>query len=151
MIVDFEAREGEWFPFFESKLNERGEVVYSDPVPDAGRVCVRSLVPFFEDLHAKRKRRFDFVLNPQTRSMERVGYFEEATQDQAKKERDDAWDYSITGLEGFFDKSGNAIECTRENKLRLMSLPVFDRFIARCLQLLSESGVRASEEARKNG
>lgn len=150
MIIDLDAREGEWFPFFESKINSRGETEYEEPKEDAGRVCVRSLVPYFEEIQAKRKRKHEFVLNPTTRQMERVSFFEEPGVEQARKERDDAWDYCIVGLENFFDAKGNEITCTRENKLRLMSLPVFDRFIARCLQLLSESGVKASEAQGKN-
>ncbi len=150
MIIDFDAREGEWFTFFRSRINERGEITYDDPGPDAGRVCIRGLTPFLKQQQAKRKRRYEFVRNPGSRAMERVTYFEEPTPEQAEKEADDLWDYVITGLENFFDRDGKPIECTRENKLRLMELPVFDRFIARCLQLLSESGVKAAEEQGKN-
>ena len=151
MIFDLDAREGEWFQFFTSRINSRGEVDYDDPAPDAGRVCVRSLVPYFEERQAKRKKKFEFVLNPNTRAMERVGFYPEQTPEQAREERDDAWDYCIVGLEGIFDGKWNEVACTRENKLRLMRLPVFDRFIARCLVLLSESRVKAEQVAEKNG
>lgn len=150
MILDLDAPQGEWFKFFESHINEKGELVYDDPKPDAGRVCIRSLAPFWETIQAKRKKKFEFVLNPSTRSMERVGYFEEQSREDAKKEIDDAWDFAITGLEEFFDAKGQSIICNRENKIKLMALPVFDRFIARCLQLLSASGVKVKEEQEKN-
>lgn len=151
MIFDLDAaHQGDWFTFFNSFINEKGEVVYEDPKPDAGRVCIRSLTPYFEQMQAKRKRKFEFALNPATRSMERVGYYDEPTPEQAKKERDDVWDYAITGIENFFDAKGEPILCTQENKIRLMAVPVFDRFVARCLQTLSGAGVKAEEELRKN-
>lgn len=149
MIIDLEEKGGEWFSFFKSGLVD-GKVVYEDPEPDAGRVCVRSLVPFFEQHQAKRKRKVEHVLNPKTGAMERIPYFDEPSVEEARKERDDAWDYVITGLENIFDTKGEPVECTRENKLKLMSIPVFDRFIARCLQLLAESGVKTEEAERKN-
>ena len=42
------------------------------------------------------------------------------------------------------------IDCTRENKLKLMRVPVFDRFIARCLEMLANSGVKEKEDEQKN-
>ena len=151
MIFDLDAHEGEWFPFFESRLNGTGAVEYLDPREDAGRVCIRSLTPYFDKLQSTRKRKHEFVLNQATRQMERVGYFEEPGAEQNNREREDAWDYAITGIENIFDAKGNEITCTRENKLRLMALPVFDRFLARCLQLLAESGVKTAEVQEKNG
>lgn len=151
MIFDLDAQtQGEWFPFFESHIDEKGEVVYSDPKPDAGRVCIRPIGPKIEEMQMGRKRKYEFVLNPATRSMERVSFFEELPPDQARVEREDLWDYAITGLENFFDAKGKEIEGTRENKIKLMSIPVFDRFFARCLQTLSSSGVREKEELEKN-
>jgi hypothetical protein len=150
MIIDLDARDGEWFSFFGSKMNEKGETVYDDPLPDAGRIQIRSLVPYFEANRSKQKRKHEFVLNPQTRQMERVSYYDEPGMEATQKERDDAWDYCITGIENVFDAQGNAIECTRENKLKLMMIPPFNRFVARCLELLSEVGVKTKEEERKN-
>lgn len=150
MIIDLEGKEGEWFSFFKSRIDEKGTVIYDDPEPDAGRICIRNLGPYFEKLQAKRKRKYEFVLNPQTRSMERVGYYDEGTPEQIRKERDDAWDYAIVAWENLYDKHDNPIECTRENKLLLMSLPVFDRFIARCIQMISEHGVKEAEILSKN-
>jgi len=150
MIIDLDSRDGEWFTFFGSKVNERGETVYDDPLPDAGKIQVRSLMPYFEANSSKKKRKHEFVLNPQTRSMERVTYEVELSPEDSQKERDDAWDYAITGIENVFDAQGKAVECTRENKLKLMMIPQFNRFVARCLQLLSEAGVKTEEEERKN-
>jgi hypothetical protein len=151
MIIDLEARDGEWFAYFGSKVDEKGGVVYDDPLPDAGRIQIRSLVPYFEANRSKQKRKHEYVLNPQTRQMERVSYFDELSAEAAQKERDDAWDYCITGIENVFDAQKKAVECTRENKLKLMMIPSFNRFVARCLQILSEAGVKTEEEERKNG
>jgi hypothetical protein len=151
MILDIEkGSEGDWFSFFESSVNEKGEVVYTDPKPDAGRVRIRSIAPFIEERQAQRKRKYEFVLNPATRSMERVGYYEDQTPEQAKKDRDDIWDYAIVDIENFTDGKGKPILSTRENKSKLMALPVFDRFIGRCLQLIASAGAQAKEDETKN-
>jgi len=151
MVFDLDRQtEGEWFPFFESHVNEKGEIVYDDPKPNAGRVRIRSLTPIIEQKQEGKKRSFAFVLNPQTRAMERVGYFEEVSLEQAKNERDDVWDYAITGFEGLYDAKGNEIACTRENKLKLMAIPMFDRYVGKCLRMLSDAGVVAKEEQGKN-
>ncbi len=150
MFFDLDATEGDWFNFFESRVNEKGEVVYDDPRPDAGRVCLRSPVPHMEAVQAQKKRKFEFVLNPLTRSMERVGYLEDLTPEAAKKERDDRWDYTIVDFKGFEDKDGNEIPCTRENKIRFMGNAVFDRFVARCLNIIFSAGIKAAGPVEKN-
>lgn len=141
--------EGEWFSFFESRINERGEIVYDEPKPGAGRARIRSLTPFFEARARGRKKKFDWVLNTATRQMERVGYYEEATPEEAEKERDDIRDYAITGLEDFRIDDA-PVPCTRAGKLSLFRFPVFDRFVARCQVLLSAAGVKAKEGEIKN-
>ncbi len=149
MDLNLDTTEGEWFQFFGSHIDvNTGEVVYEDPTSDA-RVQVRSIAPFVEKLISKRKRIVEHVYNPKTRAMERLSYFEEPTIEQAQAERDDTWDYAIMSFENFKDK-GELIACTRENKLKLMKVPIFDRFIARCQQILSDSGIEARKEAEKN-
>jgi hypothetical protein len=151
MILDIEkGSEGDWFSFFESSVNEKGEVEYADPKPDAGRVRIRSIAPFIEERQAQRKKKYEFVLNPATRSMERVGYHEDQTPEQTKKDRDDIWDYAIVDIEDFTDGKGKPILSTRENKSKLMGLPIFDRFIGRCLQLIASAGAQAKEDEAKN-
>jgi len=151
MFFDLDSAQGEWFPFFSSHIDPvTGEPVYEDPENDA-RVQIRSIAPFIEERMAKRKRISEHVYNPKTRAMERITYFAEQSPDELRVERDDLWDYAITGIEGFKDsKTGQVIVCNRENKLKLMKVPVFDRFVARCQQLLASSGVKAKEEEEKN-
>jgi len=151
MFLDLDASSGEWFNFFSSHIDPvTGEPVYEEPVKDA-RVQIRSIAPFIEERMAKRKKAFEHVYNPKTRSMERMGFFPDLSPEEQKAERDDLWDYAIVALENFKDaKTGKVITCTRENKLALMKLPVFDRFVARCQQLISSAGVKEKEEAVKN-
>lgn len=152
MILDLEIQEeGEWFYYFGSSIDQTtGEIIYDDPVKDA-RVKIRSMAPFIEKKITERKKQKEHVLNPKTRSMERIEYYPDLSPKERITEREDTWDYIIQGLEGFKDKKTKKdITCTWENKLKLMKLPVFDRFIARCLQLLSDSGVQVGEAETVN-
>jgi len=151
MLINLEIDQGEWFPYFGSRIDAAtGDIVYEEPSSDA-KVKIRPMGPFIEDRVSNRKRQVEHVLNPKTRQMERVSYYPELSTTELKTERDDTWDYVIQDWEGFKDaKTGKEIECTRANKIALMKLPVFDRFIARCQQLLAESGVQEAEEQGKN-
>jgi len=151
MLFSLDTTAGEWFPFQNSHIDpSTGEPVFDDPEKDA-KVQIRSMSPFFEERIASRKRKVEHVLNPKSKIMERVSFYEELSIDEARKERDDAYDFAITGIEGFKDaKTGRIIECTREDKLALMKVPVFDRFFARCQQLLASSGVKQGEIETKN-
>ncbi len=151
MDLNLDQTEGEWFQFFGSHIDPvSGETIYEDPVSD-GRVQIRSIMPFIEERVLKRKKSVEHVYNPKTRQMERNSFYADQTPEEIRAERDDTWDYAITGLENFKDKkTGELIICTRENKLRLMKVPVFDRFIARCQQLISDADTKEKEIVRKN-
>lgn len=139
--------EGRWFPFFTSQVGENGTVAYDDPKPDALRVCIRPLGPFFEERNKARKRRSEFVLNPTTRTMERVTYVPDLKAEEQQAESDDAWDYAIMGVR---DAQGNAVEFSRADKLEHMKHPVFARFVGRCLQLIASDEAVTEEALRKN-
>ena len=141
---------GDWFIFFGSSINETGVTVYDDPLPSAGRVCVRSMTEKVKELLAIRKKKSEFVLNPESRSMERVTYFDDEDSAQTEKYSADIWDYVIVSWENLKTAKGEDIACTRENKIKLMRVPIFNRFIARCLQLIQSSGIVAAENAEKN-
>lgn len=81
--------------------------------------------------------------------MERVSFYEDLPHAEAEKENADAWDYAITGIEKAYTAKGDPISCTRENKLKLVELPIFQRFIGRVFQLLAEAGT-AKEASEKN-
>lgn len=143
--------QGEWFKFFRSEIKENGETVYLDPEADAGRVCLRTAAPeVIESIQSKtRKKTAEFVRNPSTRAMERVVYFDQ-TPDQERMERELIWDHAIQGWEGMLDVSGTEIPCTSENKMKLMNIPVFARFVGRCLQLITGANASTVEGAEKN-
>jgi len=150
-IFDLEERQGDWFDFFESRIDQKtGEVIYDDPIPGSGKVCFRDMREFWQERLAKRKKRHEFVVNPTTKAMERVEYYEVMTAEEEQKERDDAFDYSIIDLKDFYDAKKKPIECTRENKLKLVTLPVFDRFMARCIILQQEAKGKQIEASEKN-
>jgi len=151
MFINLDVTEGEIFPFQVSTINsETGETIWEEPDPEA-YVVVRSMQPFFEERALKRKKVVEHIYNPKTRQMERDKHDVDLTPAEAKKEGEDALDYAIVELGKFVDsKTGKPIETTRENKLKIMKNPVFDRFIAKCFRELANSGVKAQEELDLN-
>lgn len=147
-FVDIDMdQEGDWFQYFTSKVDEKtGDIIYGEPLPYA-RVKIRSVSPFLEDSLKKQKRKTEFVLNPGSRSMERVPYLEEKPFEKQIQETDDMYDYAILDFEGFRDKkTKQEIECTRENKIALRHNEMFRRFFERCQQILNGN----LEESAKN-
>lgn len=143
--------QGEWFKFFRSEIKESGDVTFLDPDPDAGRVRLRIAgADAIDGIRSQtRKTVKEFVLNPKTRAMERVEY-EDQTPEQKKKEGELIWDHAIQEWEGILDKDGNEIPCTTENKVKLMNIPQFARFVGRCLQIITGANAGAAEEGIKN-
>ncbi len=142
---------GDWFDFFESSIDiKTGKITYDDPIPETGKARFRSSAQFVRDKIAKRAKESEYVLNTASRAMERNTYYKDMTPEEEQKERDDAIDHSITGLKDFYDMEGNPIECTRENKLLLILAPVFDRFMARCLELQLNAKTARVKVAEKN-
>jgi hypothetical protein len=140
---------GTWFEFFTSHIDPAtGDVVYDDPMP-GHRVKIRSTAPFWEERIKNRKRERELAVNPKTKVMEKVSSIKELTLAESKAENDDAIDYSIVEFDNMVDSSGSVIKCTRENKLKLMRIPVFDRFYARCSQILRDTDGYLIEEEKK--
>ena len=143
--------QGDWFSFFNSHLDtETGSVVYDKPKKGAAEFRVRSMSPFWDERRKGRKKENKFVLNPISRQMERVSYVEDLQSDDAEKENGDAWDYAITGMKNAFSAPKVEIECNRENKLKMVDMPVFLRFINRVFVILSEAGVKQKDASEKN-
>lgn len=151
-LFDLEKEDqGDWFAFFNSKVDPTsGEIVYEDPEEGAAEFRIRHVVKFWEERRAKRKKESKMVLNPSTRAMERVTYYEDLPPEQEKKENEDSWDWAITGIRNAFSAPDVPIECTRENKLKLIEIPVFVRFIARVFQIIAGAGVKEKETSEKN-
>lgn len=137
---------GTWFPYFSSRFDVgQKKFVYDDPVPGAARFRIRSSVPFHMKRQSLQKRRSEYVLNTHTKMMERVSYPEDPPPEQVLQEREDLYDYVVTGIEGAKWDDGRPIECTRENKLKLFINDEFDRFVGKCLTMLAERA-EASEK-----
>jgi hypothetical protein len=151
MHFDLEASQGEWFNFFGSHVDPNtGVWTYEEPVSDA-KVQLRNIGPFLDERYAKRKKIVEHVFNPKTRGMERISYYPDLTPEEAKAEREEMIDYAIVDIQNFKNsKTGEVIACTLENKLALMKVPVFDRFVARCWQIMGAAGIKTAEDAEKN-
>ena len=76
--------------------------------------------------------------------------FEIVETDEDKRSRL-LWDYTIVGWERLEDDAGNPIECTTENKMKLMleSVP-FAAFVGSCINKLNAEYEMLREEAEKN-
>ena len=151
MFLKLDQTAGERFQFFTSSVNAvTGEITYDEPTDD-GWVIIRPIQPFIEEQVLQRKRITEHIFNTKTRAMDRVSDFAELSPAEARREQDDTWDYAIIDFGNFKDlKTGDEIICNRENKLKLMKVPVFERFIVECLRLSSESTMIAKEEEPKN-
>ncbi len=149
-IFDLDETKGDWFDFFESTIDiKTGDTTYDDPKPGTGKVCLRNMSVFVRERNRNRKKKYEFVVNPRTRAMEKVESTEQTAEEEAQ-ERDDAFDYAITEFKDFFDAKGKPIEATRENKLKLLAIPVFDRFIARCFELQQNANKMQAQVIEKN-
>jgi len=152
---DLNTSAGEWFPFFESDIQPNGDIKYLDPEKDAAKVKLRMADPDVLDIIQKEtggKREVEHVLNPKTRKMERIEFYTQ-TPDQKKREREMTWDHAIMDWEDkppFLNNDQSPIARTAENKLKLMAIPVFGRFVGRCMELLSGTGTDIKEVAEKN-
>jgi hypothetical protein len=144
--------QGDWFPFFGSKIDlTTGEIIYDPPEEGAAEFCFRSPSPFWEERRKGRVKEHKMVLNPSTRQMERVGYYPDLPPEEEQAERDDSWDYAITGMRNArWSADGPEMECTRENKLKLLKNSAFLRYANKVLLLILEIGVEAKEDAEKN-
>lgn len=151
-IFLFDNKEGEAFQFCESSIDTKtGDVIFEEPEPNAGTFYIRSMGRKLEELQSKQKKRVEHVLNPKTRKMDRIVYFEDLTPEEDEANSAELWDHVITGWDDkVLDGKGRKIPISKENKMRLMEIPAFDRFVGRCLRHLSNANVKHDEELEKN-
>lgn len=148
-IFNIGEAKGDWFDFFESSINiKTGDIIYDDPKPGTGRICVRNISVFLRETQRNREKKTAIVRNTGTRAMEQIELLQ--TSEEEAQEREDAFDYAIVDFENLFDAKGKPIECTRENKLILITIPVFDRFLARCFEIQQNVSTIQAEVAEKN-
>ena len=152
MLLDLEVqKEGEWFPYMESDVDPNtGETVWGEPMEKVA-VQIRSMKKFFEDSYASRKRVVEWKVHPKSKQNERHSYPKDLAPKEIIEERNDAYEYAITGLRGWKDKkTSKEIECSREVKLFLMSMGAFDRFFSNCQTSLETYGMIKEEKESKN-
>lgn len=141
--------EGQWFQFFESEVLPDGSTIkYHDPKPDAGWFQIRQGTTEILDAIRQKtqgERQVNFVPNPNTRQMERVISYDQSPE-QAKQEREMMWDYSIVSWRDIKDGKGEELPVTLENKMRLLNVLIFLRFLNRCLEIIGEQ----MEASQKN-
>lgn len=149
IIFNLDEAVGDWFEFFESRIDIRtGDISYDDPKPGTGRVCLRDMTVFMRERRRNRKMKTQFVRNPGSRAMEQVECLQ--TAEEEAQDREDAFDYAITDFENFFDAKGKPIKCTKENKIKLLAIPVFDRFVAHCFEIQQNASRIQAEVTEKN-
>jgi hypothetical protein len=151
-VFEQEKNQGDWFPFFGSRMDlQTGEILYDPPEEGAAEFCFRSPAPFWQERQSGRMKESKMVVNPQTRQMERVSYYPDLPPEEEREEREDSWDYAITGIRGArWTADGPEMECTRENKMKLLKNSAFLRYANRVLQMLLETGVLRKEASEKN-
>jgi hypothetical protein len=153
MKFDLSSNAGEFFPFFGSKINTDGTIEYLDPEKDAGKVCIRIVdAETLEKIQAQtRTKKSQFVLNTESRKMEKVDYYEQ-TPEQIKKERQMIFDSAVISWEEnkFFDEDGQEIVCNPENKIKMMNDPQFARFVGECFRRITGAKAEAEKVKEKN-
>lgn len=151
MFIDLK-QEGERFEFFNSTVNPNtGDIDYDDPVKNGPWMTLRPPGPFWEKRLKTRKKKVEHVLNPKTRQMERISYYPELPADEDQAEREDLWDYCIVDFGGFKDPATKAdIKPTKKNKVAMVRVPVIDRFVSRCFQIMAEAKVEQQEKETGN-
>lgn len=152
ILFDLDTESGETFPFFRTEILENGEVKCFEPDKDeACRVTLRLASPdVLENIYKKtRTPVIDRTLNTKSRSMERIKDYDQ-TPEQIKEERVLTWDYAIVGWEGVLDKHKTPVDCTTENKMRMMEIPIFGRFVGQCLGMISGEAQEYEKEKVKN-
>jgi len=143
--------EGIWFPYFKSTIDEEsGKIVYLEPEDD-GEVLIRSIEPFVEKLlKAKKRNRTQIVHNPKQHRMEPVEVPEDVSIEQQIKETEDMYDYAIMDYKNLTNKKNKTvIEVTRENKIKLMNIPVFNRFFDGCQRILKGESELKEKKSQK--
>jgi len=111
---------------------------FNDDDPEQGGVCLRELsteeATRIEKLTVKVKRKYI------------RGNMVEVREEDAKQSARLTWDYCIVDWSNVY-LDGKPVECTAENKLKLMKCIDFAKFVSECIEKLVETN-RALEEAR---
>lgn len=152
MKIDLnQSSKGAWFPYFGSNADAEGAITYEAPADEKEKVFINPPLSAeaLEKIHAKtRTRKSQFVYNPKTQKMDHVAYFDQ-TPEQARQEFEMIFCEIIGDFE-LTDANGDKIPCTPENKIKLMRVPEFARFVTRCIQLLDMTEAERKAALEKN-
>jgi hypothetical protein len=144
------GKDGSWFSFFYSKIDSATmDVIYDDPIEDGPRMKIRNPVPFFKERSKNRKTKGEYVLNKKTRAMEKVVSELELTAAEKQAENDDFVDYVIQEVDGF-KLDGKEIKGTRDEKIRMMEIPIVSMFVHHCVEILQEQGAQEEKAESEN-
>ncbi|MDD3092339.1 MAG: hypothetical protein PHG80_11995 [Methanoregulaceae archaeon] len=129
-VINIEEKQGTWFE-----------------MEGGGRVQLRTLTA--DDLKAIRKatvkKRVEFKKVDGT-----PGRFEVEETDE-EKQSEMFWDRVIVSWENLFDGKGEAIPCTKENKMLLIMRSLkFSKFVGESLKVLQEQEAELEEAREKN-
>lgn len=129
-VINIEEKQGTWFE-----------------MEGGGRVQLRTLTA--DDLKTIRKatvkKRVEFKKVDGT-----PGRFEVEETDE-DKQNEMFWDRVIVSWENLFDGKGEAIPCTKENKMLLILKSVkFSKFVGESLRVLQEQEAELEEAREKN-
>ncbi len=151
MIINLQTgKDGSWFSFFYSKIDPSTmDVIYEDPIEDGPRMKIRNPVPFFKERSKNRKTKGEYVLNKKTRAMEKVVSELELTAAEKQAENDDFVDYVIQEVDGF-KLDGKEIKGTRDEKIRMMEIPIVSMFVHHCVEILQEQGAQEEKAESEN-
>jgi hypothetical protein len=144
------VKSGTWFPFQESTVDPlTQDPIFDEAEKGAGEILLRSSTPFIRKQAAGQEIQTKPVMNSLTRRME-FAPVDRRTPEQKQQEQDDMWDYVIVDWKGFKDANGKEIPCTRENKLLLMDVDRFIRFVGHALKIIDQYTEVKKEKLEKN-
>lgn len=126
-----------------AELNPGAWFSFDEQDPDAGRICLRILTTDAREQITKQttKKCVEYKRG------ERYEYTE--VDDDAYSRL--MWDYCIVDWEHLEDEDGKPIECTADNKVKLVKgHPGFAAFLGECLECLTDCAKLAKEKAEKN-
>ena len=117
--------------------------VFDENDPKSGRICIRVMnsAKGLEIDKATSKKRTEY----------RQGQRFEVSDIDDKKRSQLFWDYVIVDWERLEDDDGNPIECTSENKYKLMLENVgFASYVGACIAKMNENYEAQRESVEKN-
>jgi hypothetical protein len=147
----FDPSEGIYFPYQKSTVDEEtGEIKWGETI-EGSKFLIRSIAPFIEDKlkQSDSNRVREFVHNKSTNKMELIEYTPEKTFSEQAEDTNQMYIWAIVSWEGI-GSSGQLLEVTDENKIRLSKNLEFQRFFDKCQKELKKESSVWKKESEKN-